>query len=76
MKSLLIKKKIKNSLAFDIVYRPQETDFLSYFVKEKRIYGISMLVNQALPCFEEWFGVKPIVDQELLNLLSAHTRQC
>ena len=74
LKSLLIKIKIKNSLAFDIVYTPKETAFLSNFAKNKRLYGISMLAYQAAPCFEEWFGVKPSVDQELLNLLSAHTR--
>ena len=74
LKSLLIQKEIKQSLAFDIVYKPQETDFLSHFVKNKRIYGISMLVYQAAPCFEQWFGVKPSIDQGLLNLLSNHIK--
>jgi shikimate dehydrogenase len=74
LKSPLIQKKIKNLLVFDIVYRPQETDFLSHFIKEKRLYGISMLVYQAAPCFEEWFGVRPIIDQELLNLLGTYIK--
>ena len=74
LKSILIEKKIKQSMAFDIVYKPQETDFLSNFFKEKRLYGISMLVYQAAPCFEEWFGVRPSVDRELLNLLSAQIK--
>jgi len=72
LKSLLIQKKINKTLAFDIVYSPQETDFLSNFARENRIYGISMLVYQAAPCFEEWFGVRPTIDQGLFNLLSSH----
>ena len=74
LQSLLIQKNIRKSLAFDIVYSPKETNFLSYFAKEKRLYGISMLVYQAAPCFEEWFGVKPVVDRGLLNLLGTHIK--
>ena len=76
LKSLLIQGEIKNTAALDIVYSPQETDFLLNFSKEKRLYGISMLVYQAAPCFEEWFGVRPSVDLELLNLLSRHLERC
>ena len=28
-----------------------------------------MLVYQAAPCFEEWFGIKPAVDKKLLEML-------
>jgi len=28
-----------------------------------------MLVNQAAPCFEEWFGFEPIIDNKLLEIL-------
>ena len=59
----------KNFFGFDIVYKPKETDFLSHFKKKKRIYGISMLVNQAIPCFEEWFGVRPEADNKLFKIL-------
>ena len=69
LKNIVNKKKQKNIFAFDIVYKPKETDFLSFFKKEKRIYGLSMLINQAIPCFEEWFGIKPIIDEDLYNLL-------
>ena len=74
LQSTLNQKDIIKSMAFDIVYRPQETDFLSYFDKEKRLYGISMLVYQAAPCFEEWFGVKPVIDRGLFNLLGDHIK--
>ena len=76
LKPLLIQKEIKDSLAFDVVYSPQETDFLSHFVREKRLYGISMLIYQAVPCFEEWFGVRPVVDCGLISLLQDHIKQC
>ena len=74
LQSILIQKKTIKSMAFDIVYRPQETDFLSHFDKKKRLYGISMLVYQAAPCFEEWFGVKPSIDQGLFDLLGNHIK--
>jgi len=34
-----------------------------------------MLINQAAPCFEEWFGIKPIIDEGLYNLLDKKTQQ-
>ena len=54
---------------FDIVYSPKETDFLSFFKKNKKIYGIEMLVYQAIPCFKEWFGIEPNPDKELFKIL-------
>ena len=62
----------KNILACDIVYKPKDTNFLLCFKKENRIYGISMLIYQAAPCFEEWFGVRPIIDKGLFELLDKH----
>ena len=62
----------KNTLVCDIVYKPKETPFLLSFKEEKRIYGISMLVYQAVPCFEGWFGVKPDVDKGLFDLLDGY----
>ena len=36
----------KTTLLSDIVYNPKETDFLSSFTENKKIYGISMLIEQ------------------------------
>ena len=69
LKKILNKKEKKEIFACDIVYKPKETDFLSYFKKTKRIYGISMLMHQAAPCFEDWFGIKPTVDEELFSII-------
>ena len=61
--------------AFDIVYRPKKTDFLLNFSENKRIYGISMLINQAIPCFEKWFGFKPVADNFLFSSLEDESTQ-
>ena len=69
----LSKKQIslikKTTIISDIVYQPKETPFLKEFKFNKKIYGISMLIEQALPCFKQWFGFVPLVDEALINKL-------
>ena len=60
----------KNVLLSDIVYSPKETEFLKMFPKNKKIYGISMLLHQAIPCFKLWFGFNPLVDTKLIKTLN------
>ena len=55
-------------IGFDAVYN-QRTFFNSYFPKNRFINGLPMLVHQAIPCFEKWFGVKPELDAPLYSLL-------
>ena len=57
----------KSTIVSDIVYSPKNTSFLKQFPKNKKIYGISMLIEQAKPCFKMWFGKKPSVDKKMLN---------
>ena len=59
----------KTTIISDVVYQPKETRFLKGFKSNKKIYGISMLVEQALPCFKQWFGFMPIVDESLIKKL-------
>ena len=59
----------KTTIISDIVYQPKETFFLKKFKVNKKIYGISMLVEQALPCFKQWFGFVPVVDEALIKKL-------
>ncbi len=60
-------------VAADIVYVPLETAFL----KSARAHGLTavdglgMLLHQAVPGFEKWFGVRPEVTDELRNILVA-----
>ena len=53
---------------FDAVYN-YPTFFLDYISFTKRVDGIHMLINQAVPCFHKWFGIKPEVDVELIRIL-------
>jgi len=70
----LTKKQIsfikKTTIISDIVYQPKETLFLKKFKLNKKIYGISMLIEQASPCFKQWFGFVPVVDDALIKKLN------
>ena len=59
----------KSTIVSDIVYRPKNTTFLKQFTKNKKIYGISMLIEQAKPCFKMWFGKNPSVDEKMINAI-------
>ena len=56
------------------MYKPKETIFLKQFPKNKKTYGISMLIQQAVPCFKIWFGITPLVDSELIKKLNKEIR--
>ena len=66
LKELKLKKIEKKTIVCDIVYKPKETGFIKHFKKTNtKIYGINMLINQAKPCFFEWFGIMPKEDRAL-----------
>lgn len=53
----------------DIVYTPLETDLLRT-AKEagcRTVDGLGMLLHQAVPGFERWFGHRPEVTEDLRN---------
>ena len=54
----------KNMLVCDIVYKPNETIFLQWAKKNNLdvIYGIDMLINQALEAFNIWTGISTCSD--------------
>jgi shikimate dehydrogenase len=58
---------LKDSLVTDIVYNPLETNFLKKAKAAGAITvdGLGMLLHQAAPGFEAWFGKKPTVDEDL-----------
>ena len=64
----------KKTIISDIVYKPRNTVFLKKFKENKKIYGISMLIEQAIPCFYQWFGFYPKIDNALLKKLSNKTK--
>jgi shikimate dehydrogenase len=57
----------KTALVADIVYTPLETPLLAAARKLglRTADGLSMLLHQAVPGFEAWFGVRPEVTAEL-----------
>ena len=62
----------KDTVVADLVYAPLETEFL----KAARangltvVDGLGMLLHQAVPGFEKWFGVRPTVTPELYDLVA------
>lgn len=55
----------------DIVYVPLETKLLSEARRYglKTVDGLGMLLHQAVPGFERWFGIRPEVTAELRQLV-------
>ncbi len=55
----------------DIVYAPLETDLLTHARNLERpvLDGLGMLLHQAVPGFQLWFGVNPEVTGELRALI-------
>jgi shikimate dehydrogenase len=55
----------------DIVYVPLETPLLAAARKRglATVDGLGMLLHQAVPGFERWFGVRPEVTDDLRALI-------
>lgn len=62
-----------DAIAVDIVYVPLETEFLAAARAHglTAVDGLGMLLHQAVPGFEKWFGVRPEVTAELRTLIAA-----
>ena len=59
------------ALAFDLVYRPANTPFLTEASERglQTVGGFTMLLEQALATFEAWFGVRPSLDANVRKRL-------
>ena len=64
----------KDAIVADIVYSPLETPLLTAAkARGNRIVdGLGMLLHQAVPGFERWFGVRPEVTPELRAYVAAN----
>lgn len=62
-----------SAVVADIVYVPLETPLLAAARARglAAIDGLGMLLHQARPGFETWFGVAPIVDAELRDFVAS-----
>lgn len=62
-----------DALVTDIVYSPLRTSLLQKAEERnlRTVDGLGMLLYQAVPGFENWFGQRPEVDQDLRNIMIA-----
>ena len=62
-----------SALVSDVVYVPLETPLLAAarLRGNATVNGLGMLINQARPAFEAWFGVLPEITPELLRAVTA-----
>lgn len=62
-----------HAIVTDIVYVPLETPLLAAARMRGLVAvdGLGMLLHQAVPGFQRWFGVKPVVSEELRNMIVA-----
>lgn len=66
----------KQTLVSDLVYTPPETPFLAA-ARERgnvTVNGLGMLLHQARPAFEAWFGVMPEITEDLRAAIMATFR--
>jgi shikimate dehydrogenase len=70
---LKLDKLPAHTLVSDIIYVPLETPLLAAARARgnRTVNGLGMLLNQARPAFEAWFGVMPEVTAELRQLVEA-----
>jgi shikimate dehydrogenase len=63
----------EHAIVTDIVYVPLETPLLSAAAARglRTVNGLGMLLHQAVPGFERWFGVRPSVTAELRDVVVA-----
>ena len=66
----------RDILVADIVYTPLETPLLrdARAGGLRAVGGLGMLLHQAVPGFERWFGVRPVVTADLRALIEADVR--
>lgn len=72
-KKIILKKRI---LVCDIVYKPHKTEFIKWAIDNDLsvIYGIDMLINQAIKAFEIWTNIKTTQDdiKEIKDIYFEH----
>lgn len=63
----------ENAVVTDIVYIPLKTPLLAQAEEQgfATVDGLGMLLHQAVPGFEKWFGRRPVVDEDLRALIIA-----
>jgi shikimate dehydrogenase len=67
----------QGAIVYDLVYAPLETPLLAGARARGHpaVDGLGMLLHQAVPAFERWFGVRPKVTPELRALVVADLKR-
>ncbi len=62
-----------SAMVSDLIYNPLETPLLAAARNRGNltVNGLGMLLNQAIPAFNAWFGVKPEITDELRQAILA-----
>ena len=62
-----------NAIVSDLIYVPLETPLLATARARGHaiVNGLGMLLHQAVPAFEAWFGVRPVVNDSLRRAVLA-----
>ena len=65
-----------DAIVADLVYVPLETSLIrdARRLGHRTVGGLGMLLHQAAPGFERWFGIRPSVTPELRRLVEADIR--
>ena len=60
-----------NKLFYDVIYNPEETNFLKEGKKlgNKTENGKSMFIYQAFEAFKLWHGIEPVINSNIIKLL-------
>jgi shikimate dehydrogenase len=71
------KRAKQGAIATDLIYVPLITPFLEEAKREGLhvVDGLGMLLHQAVPGFERWFGIRPTVDADLRAHILADLRR-
>lgn len=70
---LLLDELPQSALVSDVIYAPLETTLLTSARRRGNttVNGLGMLLHQARPAFQAWFGVMPEVTAELRQVITA-----
>ena len=62
-----------HAIVAELIYVPLRTELIERAVRQglRTVTGLGMLLHQAAPGFERWFGARPIVTAELRALVEA-----
>ena len=63
----------KNKFFYDVIYNPQETNFLKIGknLGNKTLNGKLMFIYQALSAFNIWHEIEPVINENVIKLLDS-----